>query len=70
MKTKVLLTMILIPMIAIAHPGHEHHIIDILLTPSTWSDHTVILVVGFVLFALIIGLAKKYIQRSKKIISE
>ena len=54
MKIKFLALISLIPTLGNAHTGHPHNAKEILLTPSMWMDHLVILSsIGF-LFALLI----------------
>lgn len=71
MKTKILIALTLMPMIGLAHPGHKHQVIDMILDPSTWSEHKeIIVLLGFVLLALMVKLGKKYTLVGKKIIAD
>lgn len=67
MKTKLLIALTLVPIIGMAHPGHKHNVIDIILDTSAWSDHAEFLVLlGVVLLALIARLVMKKTFVSKK----
>ena len=72
MKTKLLMTFMGIPMIGMAHAGHEHNATDILLNPWSWADHGLILGFSAILLAmavrkvLIKHLPKGYKPVSKK----
>lgn len=58
MKNKWLFILALAPGLMMAHPGHEHHVWEILTHPLSWANHGVViglivLVVGVVLFRYI-----------------
>ena len=72
MKNKFLAIIVLIPTLSNAHTGHLHNATEILLSPSMWMDHLVILSsLGF-LFALMIWkvLIKYYPSKFKMIRSK
>lgn len=54
MKTKLLMTLMLMPMIGMAHSGHEHNVTDILLNPLSWADHGLILGALAILLAIVV----------------
>ena len=61
MKTKILIALTLIPSIGSAHPGHQHHLVDIILNPAVWLDHPEFLaLLGFVLLVVTVRLVRKY----------
>lgn len=67
MKAKFLAVMTLIPMIGMAHPGHEHHIMEIITHPSMWPDHYIVLgLIAVVLLILIVKVIKKYAFSKKE----
>ncbi|MEM9141532.1 MAG: nickel pincer cofactor biosynthesis protein LarC [Bacteroidota bacterium] len=54
MKNKLTVFVLAMPLFTMAHPGHDHHIADILLDPLSWPHHGVLLVglLILILFAL------------------
>ena len=71
MKTKLLIAFTFVPMIGMAHPGHKHNVIDIILDASAWSGHAEYLVLfGFGLLALIARLVMKNTLVSKKMFAK
>ncbi|MCG2462220.1 hypothetical protein K8352_15780 [Flavobacteriaceae bacterium F89] len=67
MKTKLLIILTLVPIIAMAHPGHDHHIGEILMHPSMWPDHYIVLgLIALVFLILIVKIAKKFAFSKKK----
>ena len=42
MKSKLSILLLASPLLAMAHPGHEHHFVDILLDPLSWPHHGVL----------------------------
>lgn len=67
MKAKILFITALVPMIAMAHPGHEHHVVDIILDPSMWPDHYIVLgLITIVLLILFVKIIKKFAFSKKK----
>lgn len=67
MKNKFLLILTIIPMISSAHTGHVHNMTEIMLSPSTWSDHVGIVVLFGVLVVAILRKTslKNSIKRKK-----
>lgn len=71
MKTKLLIALTFVPMIGMAHPGHKHNVIDVILDTSVWSDHAeYVIFFGFVLLALIVRLVMKNNRVSKKVLAK
>lgn len=67
MKTKFLTFMTLIPFIAMAHPGHEHHVMDIIMDPSMWPDHYIVLgLITLVILILFVKILKKFAFTKKE----
>ncbi len=67
MKTKLLMTLMLIPMIGMAHSGHEHNVTDILLNPLSWADHgLVITLLGILSLVVIRKIVLKYFPNTFK----
>jgi len=67
MKARILFIMAMVPMIAMAHPGHEHHIMEIITHPSMWPDHYIVLgLIALVLLILILKVIKKFAFSKKK----
>ena len=67
MKAKILFITALVPMIAIAHPGHEHHVVDIILDPSMWPDHYIVLgLIALVLVVLLVKIVKRFAFSKKE----
>ncbi|MCK5442791.1 MAG: hypothetical protein KAJ23_12950 [Maribacter sp.] len=64
MKIKLLMTLMLMPMITMAHAGHQHNATDILLNPLSWADHGLILGALAILLAIVvIKIVMKYLPK-------
>ena len=67
MKSKFLFMTTLVPMIAMAHPGHEHHVMDIIMDPSMWPDHYIVLgLITLVILILFVKILKKFAFTKKE----
>ena len=69
MKNKFLAVIALIPMISNAHTGHVHNATEIMLTPSMWTNHVVIISsIGFLFAVMIWKVLMKYYPAKYKMI--
>ncbi len=67
MKSKILTLLTLVPMIAMAHPGHEHDFKEIIMHPSMWPDHYIVLgLLTVVILVLLVKIIKKYAFSKKE----
>ena len=51
MKNKLSIAAALIPVLGFAHPGHEHHMAEIILNPLSWMDHFLFILAISMVFA-------------------
>ncbi len=56
MKNKLVLIFTSIPLLNMAHLGHQHHTTEIIFHPSAWMDH--LLFIGFVGIVFVVFIRK------------
>ena len=61
MKIKFVAILMVIPLLGMAHAGHEHKVSEIIFNPFSWADHGVIMGASIILLLLVTRkLVKKY----------
>lgn len=71
MKNRLLIAFALLPLLTRAHAGHDHNATEIILNPSMWNDHLII-VMSIVLVVAIMAwrVLTKFYPNQYKLIKE